>query len=114
MGHAQLSIPNAYIPLHPHKITRAELLKPLTEMDFLLLIAGFFCFSYGFVAIIDYLPNQALSAGMSADLVQYLLPILNAGSLFGRLSAGVIRQSCRTTRPRAMLLSSITLSFSGH
>lgn len=81
---------HAYIPPHPHKITRAELLKPLTEVDFVLLIAGFFCFSYGFFAIINYLPTQALSAGMSADLVQYLLPILNAGSLFGRLSAGVI------------------------
>ncbi|OPB37938.1 Monocarboxylate transporter [Trichoderma guizhouense] len=79
-----------YVPPHPHKVTRAELLKPLTEVDFLLLIAGFFCFSYGFFAIITYLPVQALNAGMNADLVQYLLPILNAGSLFGRLSAGVI------------------------
>ncbi|KAL7906101.1 major facilitator superfamily domain-containing protein [Trichoderma velutinum] len=80
----------AYVPPHPHKITGAELVKPLTEIDFLLIIAGFFCFSYGFFAIITYLPVQALNAGMSADLVQYLLPILNAGSLFGRLSAGII------------------------
>ncbi|KAL7952810.1 major facilitator superfamily domain-containing protein [Trichoderma compactum] len=80
----------AYVPPHPHEVTRAELLKPLTEIDFLLLIAGFFCFSYGFFATITYLPVQALNAGMNADLVQYLLPILNAGSLLGRLSAGVV------------------------
>ncbi|KAL7918329.1 major facilitator superfamily domain-containing protein [Trichoderma austrokoningii] len=80
----------AFVPPHPHKVTGAELLKPLTEVDFVLLIGGFFCFSYGFFAIINYLPSQALSAGMNADLVQYLLPILNAGSLFGRLSAGIL------------------------
>lgn len=80
----------AYVPPHPHRITRAELVRPLTEMTFVCLIAGFFCFSYGFFAVINYLPVQALSAGMQPELAQYVLPILNAGSLFGRLSAGFI------------------------
>ncbi|KAF2503373.1 MFS general substrate transporter [Lophium mytilinum] len=78
-------------PLHPpqpHKVTRAQLAKPFTEIQFVLLTAGFFLFSYGFFVPINYLPVQALSAGMNPNLAQYLLPILNAGSLFGRLFSG--------------------------
>ncbi|KIX04843.1 uncharacterized protein Z518_05714 [Rhinocladiella mackenziei CBS 650.93] len=77
-------------PPVPHKVTRARLLKPLTETDFLLLTAGFFCFSYGFFAPVYYLPLQALDAGMDPNLGQYVLPILNAGSLFGRLFSGFL------------------------
>ena len=50
----------------------------------------FFLFSYGLFAVVNYLPVQALSAGMDPNLVQYLLPILNAGSLFGRLFSGFL------------------------
>ena len=81
---------HAYYPPHPHKVTRAELVKPLTEIQFVLIMAGFFLFSYGFFAPINYLPVQALSAGMDPNLAQYLLPILNAGSLFGRLLSGIL------------------------
>jgi len=79
-----------FYPPRPHKVTGAELIKPLTEVPFLLLLIGFCIFSYGFYVPINYLPLQALSAGMSSDLVQYLVPILNAGSLFGRLLSGFL------------------------
>ncbi|CAM1510757.1 Fc.00g082700.m01.CDS01 [Cosmosporella sp. VM-42] len=78
----------AYYPPRPHKVTGAQLIKPLTEVEFVLLTAGFFCFSYGFFVPINYLP--VLSTKMSHDLTQYLLPILNAGSLFGRLFSGFV------------------------
>ena len=77
-------------PPRAQKITGAQLVKPLTEIQFVLVTAGFFLFSYGFFAVIDYLPVQALSAGMDPELVQYLLPILNSGSLFGRLFSGFL------------------------
>lgn len=80
----------AYQPPRPQTITAAQLIKPLKEMDFILVMAGFFCFSYGFFPPLNYLPTQAMSVGMSADLAQYLLSILNAASLFGRLIAGVL------------------------
>jgi MFS family permease len=80
----------AFYPAHPHKITSAQLVKPLTEPQFLLITAGFFFFSYGFFVPINYLPVQALRAGMNANLAQYILPILNSGSLFGRLLAGFL------------------------
>lgn len=85
---ANLTIKPFHTP-KPHPMTRAQLMKPLREPDFLILTAGFFCFSYGFFVPINYLPVQAISAGMSTHLAQYLLSILNAGSLFGRLACGV-------------------------
>ncbi|GIJ88142.1 hypothetical protein Asppvi_007059 [Aspergillus pseudoviridinutans] len=78
----------AWQPPRPKRVTGAQLVKPLTEFQFVLLAVGFFLFTYGFYVPINYLPTQALAAGMSSNLAQYLLPILNAGSLFGRLFAG--------------------------
>jgi MFS family permease len=77
-------------PPNPQKITRAQLLKPLREPEFALLIAGFFCFTYGIYVPINYLPVQALQVGMDTNLVQYLIPILNAASLFGRIFSGIM------------------------
>ncbi|BCS20328.1 MCT family MFS transporter [Aspergillus puulaauensis] len=79
-----------YNPPKPRKLTATELVKPLKELQFVLLLLGLFIFTYGFYAPINYLPAQAISVGMSPNLVQYLLPILNAGSLFGRLFAGFL------------------------
>lgn len=79
-----------YRPPNPQKVTRAQLVKPWTEIEFLLIMAGFFFFAYGFFVPLNYLPAQAVSAGMDANLAQYLLPILNGASLFGRLSSGVL------------------------
>lgn len=86
---ANLTI-KAYVPPTPHPVTPAQLLKPLKETDFLLCTAGFFLFAYGFFVPLNYLPTQALSAGMSASLAQYLVSIFNTGSLFGRLIAGFL------------------------
>ena len=77
-------------PPRAQKITGSQLVKPLKEIQFVLVTVGFFLFSYGFFAVVNYLPVQALSAGMGPELVQYLLPILNAGSLFGRLFSGFL------------------------
>ncbi|KAF3766364.1 hypothetical protein M406DRAFT_38721 [Cryphonectria parasitica EP155] len=84
---ANLTVRGFYPP-SPHPVSATQLAKPLKEVDFLLITAGFFFFSYGFFVPIDYLPVQAIAAGMSTDLAAYLLSILNAGSLFGRLFAG--------------------------
>ncbi|KIW20635.1 hypothetical protein PV08_01211 [Exophiala spinifera] len=72
-----------------HRVSATQLRKPFTELNFLLVTGAAFWFSYGFFVPINYLPAQAFEAGVDPELVQYLLPILNAASLFGRLSAGV-------------------------
>ncbi|KAL3461045.1 major facilitator superfamily domain-containing protein [Aspergillus heterothallicus] len=79
-----------FTPPKARRLTRKELIKPLRESQFLFLTLGMFIFTYGFYVPINYLPVQALAAGMPANLVAYLVPILNAGSLFGRLSAGIL------------------------
>lgn len=79
-----------YSPPHPQTVTKAQLLKPFTEIEFLCTTAGFFFFSYGFFVTINYLPVQAYGVGMNPDLAQYVMPILNAASLFGRLFAGFL------------------------
>jgi MFS family permease len=86
---ANLTIRAAHPP-NPQKITKAQLAKPFSEFDFIFLCAGFFSFTFGIFVPIDYLPVQALDAGMDPDLVQYLLSILNAASLFGRLFSGIM------------------------
>lgn len=71
------------------KQSRTRLIKPLREPEFIFLAVGFFLYTYGYYVPINYLPIQAIQqGGMSANLAQYLIPILNAGSLFGRLLAG--------------------------
>ncbi|KHO02099.1 Major facilitator superfamily domain, general substrate transporter [Metarhizium album ARSEF 1941] len=85
---ANLTIRAAHPP-RPQKLTMERLAKPFFEFDFVFLCAGFFCFSFGIFVPIDYLPVQALDAGVDPNLAQYLLSILNAGSLLGRLSSGI-------------------------
>ncbi|KAM3508001.1 hypothetical protein MY11210_006923 [Beauveria gryllotalpidicola] len=78
----------SFHPPRPQKLTKAQLAKPFCQLDYVFLCAGFFCFTFGIYIPINYLPVQALDAGMDPSLVQYLLSILNAASLFGRLFAG--------------------------
>ncbi|KAI5459325.1 putative monocarboxylate transporter [Mariannaea sp. PMI_226] len=76
--------------LTPKPFDRNQFVKPFREPEFVLLIAGFFLFTYGIYVPIDYLPVQALRVGMDPNLVQYLIPILNAASLFGRVLSGIL------------------------
>ncbi len=87
-----LTIPNITVrcfqPPVPKKVTGAQLAKPFREVDYLLVAAGFLFLTYGVFVPLNYLPVQAASTGLDPNLVQYLLPILNGASLFGRLFAG--------------------------
>ncbi|KAK7403530.1 hypothetical protein QQX98_010708 [Neonectria punicea] len=77
-------------PPRPKKISKAQLLQPFHEPEFVLLIAGFFLFTYGIYVPINYLPVQAIAAGVDVDLIEYIIPILNAASLFGRIFSGIM------------------------
>jgi MFS family permease len=71
------------------KMCREGLVKPFREAKMVLLVLGFMCLTFGVFIPINYIVVQAVDAGMSAALAQYLVAILNAGSLLGRLSAGL-------------------------
>lgn len=80
----------AFHPPRPKNITKEELARPFREPEFILLTIGFFLFTYGIYVPINYLPVQAQATGMDPNLIEYLVPILNAASLFGRIFSGVM------------------------
>lgn len=73
-----------------HKMSKATLLQPLKELPMIFVVLGFFFLTFGVFVPINYLVVQATKVGMSSNLAQYLAPILNAASLFGRLLAGIL------------------------
>ncbi|RGP64699.1 transporter mch4 [Fusarium sporotrichioides] len=80
----------SFTPPRPQKVSGAQMLKPFREPEFIFCTLGFFFFTFGLFIPIDYLPVQALQAGVDPNLVQYLIPILNAASLFGRIISGIL------------------------
>jgi nitrate/nitrite transporter NarK len=65
-------------PPRPSKLSGSEMVKPFKELGYLLLLLGMFLLTFGIFVPIDYLPVQAIQAGMSIELAQYLIAILNA------------------------------------
>ncbi|KAK1243447.1 hypothetical protein MKX07_004075 [Trichoderma sp. CBMAI-0711] len=69
-------------------ITLKRMITPFTEIQFSCLAMGLLLFTFGLYVPIDYVSVEAAQAGMDPNLAQYLVPILNAGSLFGRVFSG--------------------------
>ncbi|KAM6537994.1 hypothetical protein FALCPG4_003885 [Fusarium falciforme] len=86
---ANLTI-KALHPPHPQNMSKAQMVKPLREPEFVLVILGFFFFTFGMYVPINYLPVQALEVGLKPSIVDYLVPILNAASFFGRVISGIL------------------------
>ncbi|KAL0255002.1 hypothetical protein SLS55_009527 [Diplodia seriata] len=78
------------IPPTPKPLAPIEFVLPFKEMPFLFLTIGSFLFFMGMFLPINYLIVQATAEGMSARLAGYLIPILNALSLFGRVLPGYV------------------------
>lgn len=83
----------------------APMIKPLREPPFLLLVFAMFFFSFGTFLPFDFLILQAETKGMSADLSNYLISILNAASLPGRVLPGILAD--RLGRFNTMTLTSL-------
>lgn len=60
------------------QMSKKTLLQPLKEVPMILLVLGFFFLTFGVFVPIDYIVVQATSNGMSNNLAQYLVTILNA------------------------------------
>lgn len=95
----------ARLPPNPRPLKLVQYLKPLTDLPYLLTTISSFVFYLGLFLPINYIQVQAVEFGMSAHLVGYLIPILNAAryvsshqlvvlpvthafSLFGRIIPG--------------------------
>jgi MFS family permease len=72
------------------KSSSAQLLHPFTEPAFLLTLLGYMLLTYGVFIPINYIIVEAVANGMGPSLASYLVPMLNAASLFGRLLAGFV------------------------
>ncbi|KAJ5729095.1 monocarboxylate transporter [Penicillium malachiteum] len=77
------------VPPKPRTMSKETLLKPFREIKMLLVIGGFLCLTFGIFVPINYLVVEAMEAGMSTYLANYLVAMLNAASLFGRILAGI-------------------------
>ena len=75
-------------PPNPRPMNRKTILGPLREVRLVLVMAGFLFLTFGIFIPINYITVEAIADGMSLNLAQYMLPILNAASLFGRLGSG--------------------------
>lgn len=62
----------------PHALSHEDLIRPFHEMRFVLVVGGFAFLTFGIVVPINYLVVQATAQGMSLELGQYLISILNA------------------------------------
>ncbi|CAI6090170.1 unnamed protein product [Clonostachys chloroleuca] len=69
---------------------KANYTAPFKELPMLFLMIGFFLITFGVFVPIDYIVVEANAFGMGTNIRQYIVPILNAASFFGRTSCGLV------------------------
>ncbi|CAI6335742.1 unnamed protein product [Periconia digitata] len=74
----------------PRKWQLAVFIEPFQDTRYTLTVISAFVFFFGLFIPINYIEIQALSSGMSQRLAGYLLSILNAASIFGRVIPGAL------------------------
>ena len=90
----------------PKRLTVSMLLKPFTEAEFSLLGAGAFFMYFGQFQVFTFLVTAGIARGIDPGLAAYLVPILNAGSIFGRIVPPFVADKVGKTN--VFLLSSLT------
>ncbi|GAB1210255.1 hypothetical protein APSETT445_009046 [Aspergillus pseudonomiae] len=88
LGIAIVTVKARSTPQQGPKPSGVQLVQPFKEPVFIITLLGYMLLTYGVFIPINYVIVQAVASGMSADLASYLVPMLNAASLFGRLGAG--------------------------
>ncbi|EKD14231.1 hypothetical protein MBM_07461 [Drepanopeziza brunnea f. sp. 'multigermtubi' MB_m1] len=86
---ANLTVKFRLMP-QPRKLDAMSFVRPLKERAFSLLCLASFLFFFGTFLPGKYIILQARIHGMSASLSIYLIAILNAASIFGRILPGII------------------------
>ncbi|KAE8154625.1 MFS general substrate transporter [Aspergillus avenaceus] len=84
------------LPPNPRKLSKESLTRPFREIKMILLLIGFLILTFGFFVPMNYIVSEAIARGMSHSLADYLAAILNAGSLIGRLGAGIVADKLGT------------------
>lgn len=75
-------------------LSREGLARPFGEVKMVLLVLGFVCLAFGVFIPINYIVVQAVDAGMSAALAEYLVAMLSAGVCLGAWRQGCCPIDC--------------------
>lgn len=78
------------LPPHPKPFAMMDFVRPMYSVPFLLLTLGAFCIFFGLFQPFGYVELSALSLGMDPNLAAYVIPILNAASIPGRILPGYV------------------------
>lgn len=78
------------VPPNPGLLTRKSLLGPFGDARLMLVNVGFLVMTLGVFVPINYIAVESLRHGLSYELSHYLVATMNAGSLFGRIFAGIV------------------------
>ncbi|RFU80785.1 hypothetical protein TARUN_1442 [Trichoderma arundinaceum] len=89
LGIACLTV-KSRLPPRPRKFVLKDYLSSLKDIRLTVTIAACFFFMWGMFLPFNYVILQAQKAGFSPTLIPYLLPILNAVSIFGRIIPGIV------------------------
>lgn len=86
---ANLTLKSRLTP-QPKPLIFMEFIYPLREIPFLMVVFGSFLFFFGMFIPFTFIILSAEANKMSTGLAGYLIPILNATSIFGRVIPGFI------------------------
>ncbi|KAJ6783646.1 hypothetical protein PWT90_06989 [Aphanocladium album] len=78
------------LPPSPRPLSKEILIRPFLEVKLMLVNVGFLLMTLGVFIPINYMTVESRRHGLSDDLGHYLIATMNAGSLFGRVGAGLI------------------------
>ncbi|KAI4109174.1 MAG: hypothetical protein L6R37_000605 [Teloschistes peruensis] len=89
MVYANLTV-RSRLPPSPKPWSLMEFVRPLQELPYLLVVMASFLFFFGMFLPFTFVILSAQHDGMSTRLAFYLIPILNAVSIFGRTLPGYV------------------------
>ncbi|KAK2011955.1 major facilitator superfamily transporter [Colletotrichum eremochloae] len=78
------------LPPRPRPLVLREYVDSLREPPMAITVCAMFLFFWGMFLPFNFVILQAKAQGMDENLVIYLLPIMNAVSIFGRIIPGIV------------------------
>ncbi|KAF2741252.1 MFS general substrate transporter [Polyplosphaeria fusca] len=78
------------LPPVPRKFEVAVFYEPFKDLRFIILTTAGLLTFFGLFVPINFIEVQAVAGGMSTSLANYLIPVLNSTSIFGRIIPGIL------------------------
>ncbi|KAF2819870.1 MFS general substrate transporter [Ophiobolus disseminans] len=91
------------LPPKPRPLRLKVFIEPFKETRVILVTVSSFLFFLGLFIPINFIEVQAVHNGMSEHLAGYLISILNAGSIFGRIIPGALADKVGTFNMQSLM-----------